>query len=162
VPKPSTRRLSGPVALTAVVLLNACGFYQPALALPEHQRAVEFASLARSVAADGSVANLADGRAIDLRVGTPAFDIGTIQAGSLVVGGTTESWFGYTATKFPADCFVLYTRGRDEGTWVTTELGVRFSKAPEYDPGSDLDGVLDEPTAHFCLNARGELTSYGH
>jgi hypothetical protein len=39
---------------------------------------------------------------------------------------------------------------------------VRFSKAPEYDPGSDLDGVLDEPTAHFCLNARGELTSYGH
>jgi hypothetical protein len=55
----------------------------------------------------------------------------------------------------------MFSRGRDEGTTVVTEDGLRLTKAPGFSAPNDPDGVYDRPGDQFCLGPDGLVTGYG-
>jgi hypothetical protein len=107
-----------------------------------------------------SLIHLAGGRVYDPTRSKAIVERGTLAAGSLLLAGTEpDAWYGYLL-EHPPGCYYLDTRGRDDGATVVTEVGLRLPKAIGFIAPNDTDGIYDTPNYWFCLNDKGEVTSY--
>ncbi len=92
--------------------------------------------------------------------------------GDLLLSGTRPNgrWVAraYPGTRIsselPSGCYVVASRGTDQGDWIQTDVGLRLRKAPDFDPGplhtagpgARYGGI--GPT--FCLNSEGLVTAF--
>lgn len=101
------------------------------------------------------------GATFDPAGATPIVEIGTLGAGSLFLAGPQPTrWYAHIR-EFTPGCYGLITRGRDDGTTVVTEVGLRLTKGPGFSAPDDPDGVYDRPNDRFCLGPDGLVTGYG-
>jgi hypothetical protein len=54
-------------------------------------------------------------------------------------------------------CFQLWATGVDRVNSIDTSIGIRFTKAGDFDPGPDTNGIYDEQPHAFCLDERGVI-----
>jgi hypothetical protein len=86
---------------------------------------------------------------------------GTLEAGSLLLAGTQPApWYAHL-DEFMPGCYGLITRGRDDGTTVVTEIGLRLTKAPGFRAPNDPGRTYVRPNDQFCLGPDGLVTGYG-
>jgi len=86
--------------------------------------------------------------------------------GELFLAGTDPDGRQWVAGLEPSpntnepDCFRLATTGRDAGHWIETSAGFRLPMAATFDPGLTDGKEFALPSGGFCLNEKGEVTSY--
>jgi len=61
----------------------------------------------------------------------------------------------------PAGCFRLFATGIGVDGWIDMSNGLRLRKAADFDPGTTKDERYATEQSAFCVNSRGEVTSYG-
>lgn len=61
----------------------------------------------------------------------------------------------------PPGCFRLIATGVGSGRWIDMSNGLRLMKSEDFDPGSVGDERYTVERFAFCLNAKGEVISYG-
>lgn len=88
--------------------------------------------------------------------------------GNLLLSGTGSSgrtWLlGLPLTEEsgrPRGCFRLIDTGIGVDGWIEMSNGLRLKKAAGFDPGSATDESYAVERFAFCVNAKGEVTSYG-
>ena len=94
---------------------------------------------------------------------------GGLEPGTLWLSDAAGAWYmTLRATSFaplgsplePRDCFFIGSYGtRDDGQ-VQFDNGLRLPLAPDFDPGSVMDGRFDHATAGFCVDEAGRLLFY--
>ena len=149
--------------LVAVLGVAACDAGGPALAIPSTLRAPELVGVVESVEARSGppLIHLVGGTTYDPTGATPIVEIGTLAAGSLFLAGSQPTpWYAHLLETVPG-CYGLITRGRDDGTAVVTEVGLRLTKAPDFSSPDHPNGVYDRLNDRFCLGPDGRVTSYG-
>ena len=57
-------------------------------------------------------------------------------------------------------CFWLTSNGKDVADQIETTDGIRLRKASDFDPGLAKGGDYSSPRGYFCLNEKGEVSSY--
>jgi len=160
------RRHRRVIALFLVVLLSvvaACDAGGPALAIPSTLRTPEIAAVVETVETRSGppLVHLVDGTTYDPTGATSLVHRGTLAAGSLLLAGTQPTpWYAYLA-EFVPGCYALVSRGRDDGTTIVTEDGLRLTKAPGFSAPHDPSGVFERPNDQFCLGPDGLVTGYG-
>jgi hypothetical protein len=60
----------------------------------------------------------------------------------------------------PPGCFRLIATGVGSGRWIDMSNGLRLMKSEDFDPGSVKDERYTVERFAFCLNAKGEVSSY--
>lgn len=100
-----------------------------------------------------------------------AYGGGPPDIGDLLLGGTGPDgpWvarlFSDAVAGGEAGCFRLDGEGTDRGAWIETDAGFRLPKAPGFDPGLESEGdgerYVTAADRKFCLNADGQVTSFG-
>jgi hypothetical protein len=88
--------------------------------------------------------------------------------GYLLLSGTEASdrtWivglFPYVAADAPPGCFRLAATGTGSDGWIDLSIGVRLRKASNFDPGPISNDKYVMERMSFCVNAKGEVLSYG-
>lgn len=87
--------------------------------------------------------------------------------GNLLLSGTEQSgrtWLiGLPLDEpgRPPGCFRLIATGVGVDGWIDMSNGLRLKKATDFDPGSTKDERYATERFAFCVNNRGEVTSYG-
>ena len=104
---------------------------------------------------------LVGGTTYDRTGATPLVEAGTLAVGSLLLAGTQPAPWYVHLDEFMPGCYGLNTRGRDDGSTVVTEDGLRLTKAPGFRAPHDPDGVYVRPNDQFCLGPDGLVTGYG-
>lgn len=150
--------------LAGVLGVAACDAGGPALTIPSTLRTPELAGVVETVeprSGPPPLVRLVGGTTYDPAGATPIVQVGTLAAGSLLLAGTQPTpWYGYLE-EFVPGCYALVTRGRDDGTTVVTEDGLRLTKAPGFSAPHDPNGVYERPNDQFCLGPDGLVTGYG-
>jgi hypothetical protein len=88
---------------------------------------------------------------------------GSPRVGDLLVVGTGANGNWYLvippgpSSANGRPCFALWATGVDRGAAIDTNLGVRLPKAPDFDHGSDTNGVYEEQPHSFCLDQLGAI-----
>jgi hypothetical protein len=67
---------------------------------------------------------------------------------------------GQNPNESNSGCFWLTTNGHDAGDGIETSDGFRLPRAERLDPGIARRGEYSSPHGYFCLNNKGEVTSY--
>jgi hypothetical protein len=143
--------------------VTACDAGVSALEIPSTLRTPEIATLVQTLESRSGapLVRLVDGTTYDPTGATLIVHRGTLDAGSLLLAGTQPGpWYAYLE-EFASGCYALVTRGRDDGTTVVTEDGLRLTKAPGFSAPHDPDGVYVRPNDQFCLGSDGLVTGYG-
>ena len=157
------------ILMVSIVVLVGC--WAGALDISGVQRRADTVGLVASqvfIPSDGLVVTLEGGqmmtfpdwRAVALNGSVP-------RTGDLLMSGTTNgklwavSIYPATSEDAPPGCFQLSTRGRNDGSGIVTELGLRLDRAPDFKQGWGEKGQYDAPMVSFCLDAKGVATSYG-
>ena len=158
------RRLVVALILVGVLGVAACDAGITPLAIPSTLRTPELVGIVEGLdpRPGPPLIRLVGGTTYDPAGATPVVEIGTLDAGSLLLAGTQPTpWYGYLRETVPG-CYALYSRGRDDGTTVVTEVGLRLTKTPGFSAPRDPDGVYDRaPNDYFCLGPDGLVTGYG-
>ena len=126
------RRCAVALILAGVLGLAACGAGDPPLSIPSTLRTPEIVGIVETVESRSGppLVHLVGGTTYDPTGATPIVHRGSLAAGSLLLAGTQPApWYAYLDELVPG-CYGLDTRGRDEGTTVVTEVGLRLTKAP--------------------------------
>jgi hypothetical protein len=143
--------------------VNACDAGDPALEIPSTLRTPEIAALVQTVEprSGSPLVRLVDGTTYDPTGATLIVHAGSLEAGSLLLAGTQPApWYVYLA-EFVPGCYALVTRGRDDGTTVVTEDGLRLTKATGFSAPHDPNGLYVRPNDQLCLGPDGLVTGYG-
>ena len=153
------------VTLVGVLGVAACDAGNTALSIPSTLRTPEIVGVVGSLDPRSGVLpliRLVGGTSFDPIGATPIVHRGILAAGSLLLAGTQPApWYVYLEEYVPG-CYALLSRGRDEGTTVVIEDGLRLTKAPGFSAPRDPDGVYDRtPNDYFCLGPDGLVTGYG-
>jgi hypothetical protein len=154
------------VALMLLGLLGvaACDAGCDPLSIPSTQRTAEVVGLVDSVDSQrpgAPLIHLASGQTYDSTGATRLIEVGTLEAGSLVLAGTQPTpWWAHMLEYVPG-CYAIVVRGRDDGATVVTEIGLRLTKAPGFSAPHDPDGIYDRPNDQFCINREGQVIGYG-
>lgn len=141
----------------------ACDAGNTAVSIPSTLRTPEIVGVVQTVDTRFAppLIRLVGGTTYDHTGATLIVQRGTLEAGSLLLAGTQPApWYAYL-DEFVPGCFALIARGRDDGTTVVTELGLRLTKAPGFSAPHDPDGVYVRPNDQFCLGPDGLVTGYG-
>ena len=150
--------------LAGVLGLVGCDAGDPPLSIPSTLRTPEIVGVVGSLAPGSGVRpliRLVGGTTFDPIGATPIVHRGTLAAGSLLLAGTQPApWYAYLEEYVPG-CYALVSRGRDEGTTVVTEDGLRLTKAPGFKAPHDPNGVYVRPNDQFCLGPDGLVAGYG-
>jgi hypothetical protein len=149
--------------LVGVLGVAACDGGSTPLSIPSTLRTPEIVGIVESVDSRTGppLIHLVGGADYDSAGATPIIEIGALAAGSLLLAGTQSTrWYAYIR-EFAPGCYGLITRGRDDGTTVVTEIGLRLTKAPGFSAPDDPDGVYTRPNDRFCLGPDGLVTGYG-
>lgn len=158
------RRWVVALILAGVVGLAACDGGNTPLSIPSTLRSPELVGIVEGLdpRPGPPLYQLVGGTTYDPTGATLIVHRGTLAAGSLFLAGTAPTpWYAYLDESV-AGCYALITRGRDEGTTVVTEIGLRLTKAPGFSAPDDPDGVYDRaPNDYFCLGPDGLVTGYG-
>lgn len=157
------RRLVVALLLVAVLDVAACDAGGPALAIPSTLRTPELVGIVEGLDPDSRppIVRLVGGDSYDPTGATLIVQRGTLAAGGLLLSGTQPTpWYAYL-DEFAPGCYALITRGRDDGTTVVTEDGLRLTKAPGFSAPHDPDGLYVRPNDQFCLGPDGLVTGYG-
>lgn len=110
---------------------------------------------------------LADGQTLEIDYDQTASLLGGPQDGRLLLAGTDPDGRKWVAgivgdqPARPAGCFLTRGQGRANDGWIETESGWRFPKAANFVDARDqpTDEFFSERGV-FCLNDKGEVTSY--
>jgi hypothetical protein len=151
------------LVLASVVGVLACDAGDPALDIPTTLRTPELVGVVETVEARSGqpLVTLADGMTYDPTGATLIVHAGTLEAGSLLLAGTQPTpWYVHLLETAPG-CYGLTVRGRDDGTTVVTELGLRLTKAQGFSAPHDPSGRYARPNDWFCLGPDGQVTGYG-
>jgi len=87
--------------------------------------------------------------------------------GDLLLSGTRQSgrtWLiglPFDEIGRPPGCFRLFATGVGGNGWIDMSNGLRLRKAADFDPGTTKDERYATEQSAFCVNSRGEVTSYG-
>jgi len=120
---------------------------------------------------DVTIVTFEDGTTLDLDLSeSEGLDgsAGGLEPGTLWISDAAGAWYiTLDATSFaplgspqPRDCFFIGSYGtRDDGQ-VQFDNGLRLPLAPDFDPGSVMDGRFDHATAGFCVDEAGRLLFY--
>jgi hypothetical protein len=157
------RRWVVALILVGVLGVAGCDAWAPPLSIPSTLRTPELVGVVETVEPRSGppIIRLADGTTYDPTGGTLIVRLGTLEAGSLLLAGTQPTrWYAHLR-EFAPGCYALSSRGRDDGTTVVTEVGLRLTKAPGFSAPNDPDGVYDRPGDIFCLGPDGLVTGYG-
>jgi hypothetical protein len=149
--------------LVGVLGVAACDAWDPPLSIPSTLRTPEVVGIVDAVEPRSGLPliRLVGGDTFDPTGAIPIVEEGTLAAGSLLLAGTQPApWYAYLE-EFVPGCYALVSRGRDEGTTVVTEDGLRLTKAPGFSAPHDPDGVYVRPNDQFCLGPDGLVTGYG-
>ncbi len=161
-----SHRLKWAIAGLAVIALAGCGAWQTPVSIPATLRTPTLVGVVEKAdpltESHPPLIHLAGGRVYDPTGSRAIVERGSLDPGSLLIAGTQpDPWYGYLVERGPG-CYRLVTRGRDDGATVATEVGLRLQKAPGFSAPNDTDGIYDTPSYHFCLNDKGEVTSYSY
>jgi hypothetical protein len=158
------RRWVVALILVGVLGVAACDAGNTPLSIPSTLRTPELVGIVEGLDPDTRppLVRLVGGTTYDRAGATLIVERGTLAAGSLLLAGTAPTpWYGYLDEIVPG-CYALITRGREDGTTVVTEVGLRLTKAPGFSAPDDPDGVYDRaPNDYFCLGPDGLVTGYG-
>jgi predicted small lipoprotein YifL len=156
--------------MVSVVALAGCGVGP--LHLPDEQRRADTVALVAAQVLEpgvGLVVTLEGGQTATFPDwGAVALNGSVPRVGDLLMSGTTngKTWavsiYPATAEDAPPGCFRLLTRGRNDGSGIVTELGLRLDRAPEFKQGWGKKGEYDAVNIAFCLDAKGVATSFGY
>ena len=149
--------------LLGVLGIVACDANITGLSIPDTLRPPELVGIVETVESRSGqpLIHLVSGDTYDPTGATPIVHRGTLAAGSLLLAGKEPTpWYAYFE-EFVPGCYALITGGRDDGTTVVTEVGLRLTKAPGFSAPSDPDGVYDRPNDQFCLGPDGQVNGYG-
>lgn len=159
---------AGRVAVLALAALVAgCG---DSIRIPDNLRTPEVAGVVTDVERfpDGTTTyHFASGGTADIASQTTVLLGGEPLIGELLLAGTDpgdRQWIAGLSGDWPgrpAGCFPMIGQARGVDGWIETEAGYRLPKA------ADFQDARDNPTdlfvsdrGVFCLNDRGEVTSY--
>jgi len=159
---PQSRRWQWAIAGLAVLALAGCGFWQSPVSIPATLRTPTLVGVVERVETrvGPPLIHLVGDGTYDITGSTDLTGAGDPKQGTLFLAGTSpSSWYGYVNEDRPG-CFGLDTRGRDEGATIATEVGLRLTKAPGFTAPGDTDGIYETPNNSFCLNDKGQVTSY--
>lgn len=87
--------------------------------------------------------------------------------GDLFLSGTNRSGRTWLIGLYPSPvetrpgCFVLEATGIGIDGSIEMSNGLRLKKAADFDPGSAKDERYATERSAFCVDSRGEVTSYG-
>ena len=158
------RRLVVALILVGVLGVAGCDGGTTPLSIPGTLRTPELVAVVEGLdpRPGPPLVHLLGGTTYDPTGATVIVHRGTLAAGSLLLAGTAPTpWYAYLA-EFVPGCYALTTRGRDEGTTIVTEVGLRLTKAPGFRAPNDPGGVyVRVPSDVFCLGPDGLVTSYG-
>jgi hypothetical protein len=153
-------------ALVLAVLAAGCGV---SVHIPANLRTPSVIGVVAEVTQlrDGrSVYRLEGGRTTDIASQETILLGGEPVVGELLMSGTDPDGRQWVAGLRPSDivgepgCFRLASSGRDAGDWIETSAGFRLPKAATFDPGATDGKEFALPLGGFCLNDKGEVTSY--
>jgi hypothetical protein len=157
------RRCVVALILVGVLGVAACDAGGPPLSTPNTLRTPDLVGVVDALEPRSGppLIRLVGGTTYDPTGATPIVQLGTLAAGSLLLAGNQPApWYAYLDEWAPG-CYAMFSRGRDEGTTVVTEDGLRLTKAPGFSAPNDPDGVYDRPGDQFCLGPDGLVTGYG-
>jgi hypothetical protein len=81
---------------------------------------------------------------------------GVDPAGGQWIAGVSGDWPGR-----PSGCYLFPAQGRAVDGWIETNSGFRLPKAARFDDRRDNpEDLFTSDRGVFCLNDRGEVTSY--
>lgn len=164
----ATRPIIGALLLTAL-LLAACGgrtYRTPEVAGVVVSREGGAGGIARWELANGQEYT------IDMTdMAVVVYGSVSPNVGDLLLGGSGPDgpWvarlFSDAIAGGEAGCFRLDGQGTDRGAWIETDAGFRLPKAPGFDPGLEQEREGERYTnaadRKFCVNADGQVTSFG-
>ena len=158
------------ILITSMVVLVGC--WASALDIPRVQRQADTVGLVAShvlMPSGDLVVTLEDGQTRTFPYwGDVALNGSVPRVGDLLMAGTTEGelWAvsvePATSEDAPPGCFRLVTRGRNDGSGIVTELGLRLERALDFGQGWGQKGQYDAVNLPFCLDAKGVATSFGY
>lgn len=149
--------------LAGIFGVFACDTGSTTVSIPSTLRTPELVGVVETVDARSGppLVRLVDGTTYDPTGATTIVHRGTLAAGSLLLAGTQPTpWYAYLE-EFVPGCYSLVVRGRDDGTTVVTEDGLRLTKASGFSAPHDPNGVYVRPNDQFCLGPDGLVTGYG-
>ena len=141
----------------------ACDSGSTTVSIPSTLRMPELAGVVETMELRSGppLVRLEDGTTYDPTGATLIFHAGSLEAGSLLLAGTQPTpWYVHLG-EFVPGCYALVVRGRDDGTTVVTEVGLRLTKASGFSAPHDPNGVYVRPNDQFCLGPDGLVTGYG-
>jgi len=109
---------------------------------------------------------LKTGQTLEINYDATTSLLGGPQIGRLLLAGEDPDGRQWVAGLRPSTdvtepgCFLLDGVGRDAGQWIETSSGFRLPKAANFDPGSTDGKEFALPLGGFCINEKGEVTSY--
>jgi hypothetical protein len=153
-------------AILLAMLMAGCG---GSVHIPANLRIPTAVGVVENVAQlrDGrSIYRLEDGQTVEIASQKSILLGGEPIVGELLMTGTDPDGRQWIAGLSPSPntnepgCFDLPTSGRDAGSWIETSAGFRLPKAATFDPGITDGKEFALPLGGFCLNEKGEVTSY--
>jgi hypothetical protein len=152
------------LVLVGVLGMAGCDAGDPPLSIPSTLRTPEIVGVVDGLEAASGVIpiiRLVGGDTYDPTDANLIVYRGTLASGSLLLAGTQPApWYVYLE-EWVQGCYALLSRGRDEGTTVVTEDGLRLTKAPGFSAPHDPGGLYVRPNDQFCLGPDGLVTGYG-
>ena len=141
----------------------ACDSGSTTVSIPSTLRMPELAGVVETMELRSGppIVRLEDGTTYDPTGATLIFHSGSLEAGSLLLAGTQPTPWYVHLEEFVPGCYSLVVRGRDDGTTVVTEVGLRLTKASGFSAPHDPNGVYVRPNDQFCLGPDGLVTGYG-
>jgi len=172
--RPSRSRLARGLALRPLVLLllllTGCG---GTVDIPATLRTPEVAGVVVEIVRlpnGGRVYRLANGARADIPSQKEVLLGGEPLVGELLLAGTDPdgrrwvagvSLSGSAGIGRPAGCFDFPGQGRARDGWIETNGGFRLPKAADFrDMRDNPNDEFASDRGTFCLNERGEVTSY--
>jgi hypothetical protein len=103
---------------------------------------------------------LADGRELTIDIDSQpiVYGAGLPSAGELLLAGDDpKPW----VARLPdyGDCFWVGGRGREEGAFISTAVGLRLAKAADFDRAHYAAGDHEFNGGGFCVSPAGEVTA---
>lgn len=157
------RRWALAVILVGVLHMAGCDAGDPPLSIPNTLRTPEIVRVVDAVdlRPGPPLVRLQGGDTYDPTGAILLIHSGSLAVGSLLLAGTQPApWYAYLEEYVPG-CYALVSRGRDDGTTVVTEDGLRLTKSPGFSAPHDPDGKYVRPNDQFCLGPDGLVTGYG-
>ena len=169
-----SHRLSPPSVWLLLILLGAlaaaCDPWAVNIRIPANLRTPSIAGIVED---EAQLPNghwqyrLADGQTLEIDYDQTTSLLGGPHLGYLLLAGTDSDggrWVAGVEGDWPGrppGCLLLPDQGRADDGWIETVDGFRLPKAADFhDFRGNPDDTFTSPTGVFCLNERGEVTSY--